>query len=134
MYRHPLANDVSTRWDFDAPVEFGQPVLRDTSAGMIAANGLVLLHQTLQGQSPFMNSAIRILEDTLDFSMATDKAHFEVVDGKLAVHDVQFAAILKHSTANNNSHAPIRYSDHGLIYADYFFLELGNRLLRCSLI
>ena len=39
-------------WDFDAPVPLnaGELPLRDTSAGMIAANGLLLLHQALRGQ------------------------------------------------------------------------------------
>ena len=111
-------------WDFDALIVAGESVLRDTSAGMIAANGLILLHQTLQGHSSYQEATMRIIQDTLEYSLAPDQPHFEVLEGKLVVSGMEFPAILKHSTANNNENARIRYSDHGLIYADYFFLEL----------
>lgn len=111
-------------WDFDAPVVPGEPVLRDTSAGMIAANGLVLLHQILLGTSPYQEAAFRIIDDTILYSLAPDRAELHGTDEAWNVEGVSFPAILKHSTANNNPDANVPYSDHGLIYADYYFLEL----------
>ncbi|KAB5540300.1 glycoside hydrolase family 88 protein [Coniochaeta sp. 2T2.1] len=128
-------------WDFDAPADEdldsnGQP-LRDTSAGMIAANGLLLLHQTLQcmdERSEYLAAALRIAEDTVGYSLDTDDvACFGVEDGKVKVAPGTWDAILRHSTANNNSNALMRYRDLGQVYADYYFLEFGNKLLRMGL-
>lgn len=122
---------LENQWDFDAPLEPGRDVLRDTSAGMIAANALLLLHQALQGNSNYLSTVYRILNDTLLLSMAPDQAKFEIdEDDQIRVRESGWAAILMHSTANNNEHAIVRYSDLGLIYADYYFLELGNQLAR----
>jgi hypothetical protein len=125
-------------WDFDAPIAEGSEALRDTSAGMIAANGLVLLHQILQNNSPYLDAVLRITKDTLDYCLASETAKFEVGnEGKVSVPSAsegQWDGILTHSTANHNEHALHRYSDHGLVYADYYFLELGNKLLRMGLV
>jgi len=132
-------------WDFDAPPHEdvdtnGQP-LRDTSAGMIAANGLLLLHQALQAtdsvrSSEYLAAALRIASDTVGYSVErNDVASFTVDDGgKVLVAPGTWDAILKHSTANNNASALMRYRDLGLVYADYYFLELGNKLLRMGLV
>ncbi|CAK7223940.1 hypothetical protein SCUCBS95973_005349 [Sporothrix curviconia] len=145
-------------WDFDAPVEDvdqqdsnGQP-LRDTSAGMIAANGLLLLHQALSVANGNVNgndggdnkkydgrylaAALRIAHDTLGYSLdREDVAAFTVDSATGAIHVPPGAwdAVLRHSTANNNQYALMRYSDVGLVYADYYFLEFGNQLLRMGL-
>lgn len=111
-------------WDFDAPVQTSEPVLRDTSAGMIAANGLVLLHQVLLRQSPFLDVTLRILQDKIRYCLAPDRAEMHGSDEDWKIEGLTFAAILKHSTVNNNANANVRYSDHGSIYADYYFLEL----------
>jgi len=132
-------------WDFDAPPgedmdANGQP-LRDTSAGMIAANGLLLLHQALQGVksgrgSVYLEAALLIVSDTIAYSVdRTDKASFFVdKGGKARVAPGTWDAILKHSTANNNAYALMRYRDLGLVYADYYFLEFGNKLLRMGFV
>ncbi|KAG0645329.1 Unsaturated glucuronyl hydrolase [Hyphodiscus hymeniophilus] len=122
-------------WDFDAPVPRDTPPLRDTSAGMIAANGLVLLHQILNNNSPYLAAAIQIAKETVDLSLSLDKARFSIGhDGRVAVEKGTFDGILMNATANNNELAVKRYSDHGLVYADYYFLELGNKLLRMGLV
>lgn len=122
------------QWDFGAPLESESFVLRDCSAGMIAANALLLLHQALKGRSPYLSTVYRILKDTVQFSMASDRAKFEVdEEGRILVRESEWDAILMHSTANNNEHAFVRYSDLGLIYADYYFLELGNKLMRMGM-
>lgn len=97
------------------------------------ANGFILLHQALQGQSPFLGVVQRIVKDTLQYSMSADLAHFEVDgNGKCSVGQV-YPAILMHSTANNNKNALSKYSDCGYICAEYYWLELGNKLLRMGL-
>lgn len=120
-------------WDFDAPVE--SPPLRDTSAGMIAANGLVLLHQILNNNSPYLDAALQIAKETIDLSLSSHSATFLVGDdGEVGVAPGTWDGILMNATANNNENAVVRYSDHGLIYADYYFLEFGNKLMRMGLV
>lgn len=143
-------------WDFDAPVgdadqqdSNGQP-LRDTSAGLIAAYGLLLLHQALEREDAesgktgadreydgrYLVAALRIAQDTLGYSLdREDVAAFTVDSATGAIHVPPGAwdAILRHSTANNNQYAVMRYADVGLVYADYYFLEFGNQLLRMGL-
>jgi hypothetical protein len=120
-------------WDFDAPAE--TPPLRDTSAGMIAANGLLLLHQILHNDSPYLTAALRIAKETIDLSLSRDVASFSVGDnGEVGVGPGSWDGILMNATANNNENAVVQYSDHGLVYADYYLLEFGNKLMRMGLI
>lgn len=120
-------------WDFDAPLD--TPPLRDTSAGMIAANGLVLLHQILKNNSPYLEAALRIAKETIDLSLSRDTAGFSIGDdGEVSVGPGSWDGILMNATANNNENAIVRYSNHGLVYADYYFLELGNKLMRMGLV
>lgn len=102
---------------------------------MIAANGLVLLHQIFRGNSPYMDAVMRIIDDTLAYTLAKDTVKFELDEhNKIQTQGGEFDAILMHATANNHEHAVVRYSDHGLVYADYYFLELGNKLLRMGMV
>ena len=81
-----------------------------------------------------MEAVQRIIEDTLNYSLSRDIAHFEVDgDGKCSVGEVAYPAVLMHSTANNNANALFKYSDCALTYSDYYFLELSNKLLRMGL-
>lgn len=135
------------KWDFDAPTAAGEEVLRDTSAGMIAANGMLLIHQFVQmnpelapKKRSYLNTALEIVSQTIKLSLG-DKAAFvrgEMKEAKLSVEDVQIGgrwdAILKNATANYNEDAHKRYWDHGLVYADYYFLEFGNKLARMGLV
>ena len=81
---------------------------------------------------------MRIVADTLEFSLSTEKAQLVTYEPQgndgFKVEDVEagerFDSILKNATANHNSNDHDRYSDHGLVYADYFLLEFGNQLLR----
>ncbi|KAI9148233.1 glucuronyl hydrolase [Paramyrothecium foliicola] len=129
-------------WDFDAPVDPQDP-LRDSSAGIIAANGMLILAQSLRGlgrhalAAHFQDAAIRIADDTVYLSLSDEKARLSQENGHLSVKDVveghSYEAILKKGTANNNENARRRYADHGLVYADYYFVEFGNRLLDMGL-
>jgi hypothetical protein len=140
-------------WDFDAPHEDENEPLRDVSAGVITANGLVLIHQALEAlpweeaqqlsgpDTNFLQVALSIVDEILDMALDRDYASVEsgaTVNGDgasyvpLTVKDSSFEAILRHSTANHNEHAHKPYWDHGLVYADYFLLEFGNKLLRAG--
>jgi len=134
-------------WDFDAPIEDSKP-LRDTSAGLIAVNGMLVLHQVLliapkqEGveQGFFLEKALRILGETVEFSLDKSTARFSKEDenkkGVIEVINEQqenFEGIVRNATANWNPDAHKPYKDHGLVYADYYFLEAGNKLLRMGL-
>lgn len=129
-------------WDWDAPVD-PENQLWDSSAGIIAANGMLVLSQALRsvGQHSlsrhFLNVALKIVRDTIDLSLAPETMRFSSSGGDLRVEDVvpgqRFDGLLKHGTANNNENARRRYADHGLVYADYYFVEFGNRLLNMGL-
>jgi len=129
-------------WDFDAPVDEVKP-LRDSSAGIIAANGMLVLsqHLTSAGQHAlavrYRDAAVMLVKDALAFSLAEEKALLKVVGGKIEVEDAavgrRFDAVLKNATANHNARDHHRYWDHGLVYGDYYLIEFGNRLLRMGL-
>jgi hypothetical protein len=153
-WHHPMV----PMWDFDAPQENLSKPLRDVSAGIITANGLLLIHQALQSLpsdtaeqlysgSNFLDIALQIVSQTLDMSYDRDLASFEapakgVVNGNgvdggsadLKVKETGFECILRNSTTNWNEHAHKKYCDHGLVYADYYLLEFGNKLLRAGLL
>ncbi|KAI8935151.1 hypothetical protein NX059_007744 [Plenodomus lindquistii] len=148
-------------WDFDAPV--GEKVegeiwpLRDVSAGVITANGLFIIHQALQALpldtaariscgTDFLDTALQIVAQTLELSYDLDFASFEVpgvngggggtgsVGEMLEVRESGFEGLLRNSTTNWNPDAHKKYKDHGLVYADYYLLEFGNKLLRAGLL
>jgi hypothetical protein len=130
-------------WDFDAPIEDESNPTRDSSAGVIAANGMLVLSQALAGAGEaelatrFREAAVAIVRDTLDFALAQEKVRFRVDGGELVtenvVEGIRFDALLKYGTANNNTYARKRYANHGLVYGDYYLVEFGNRLLRMGL-
>jgi len=136
-------------WDFEAPIDDDgeDGPTRDSSAGVIAANGMLVLAQALAGtgedalSARFRDAAVTIVRDTLDFALAREKVRFAPVSGGedgLKTEDVEdgcrFDALLKYGTANNNANARKRYANHGLVYGDYYLVEFGNRLLRMGLV
>ncbi|KAI5372597.1 hypothetical protein AA0119_g8421 [Alternaria tenuissima] len=157
-WHHPMV----PCWDFDAPQNDPTEPLRDASAGVITANGLLIIHQSLQSLSStaasrlsansdtnFLDIALQIVSQTLDMSYDSDLAYFEapikaMVNGngvnggatasELKIKETGFECILRNSTTNWNEHAHKKYADHGLVYADYYLLEFGNKLLRAGLL
>jgi len=141
-------------WDFDAPQDDPAEPLRDVSAGVVAANGFLIIHQSLQAlptstasqlsATNFLDTALRIVSETLDMSYDRDLASFEIPtkgmvngngsSGELKIRETGFECILRNSTTNWNEHAHKKYKDHGLVYADYYLLEFGNKLLRAGLL
>ncbi|KAL4811610.1 Six-hairpin glycosidase-like protein [Aspergillus spinulosporus] len=108
-------------WDFDAPVDPSSP-LRDSSAGLIAANGMLVLFQALLsiGQDRlarrFLDAAMEIVRDTVDLCLALERAQLVGEGPNIRVEDstpgCTFESILKNGTANNNQHARRQYSNH----------------------
>ncbi|KAG9002846.1 hypothetical protein FRB94_003529 [Tulasnella sp. JGI-2019a] len=125
-------------WDFDCPrPSDGSLTFRDVSAGMIAASGMLTLHTLLRQidpsapPSPYLSHALKIIRATLKYC-CTPPARFIPSDQMTPSVDLGEGAwdtILNQSTINYNEHARRRWADVGLVYADYYFLEVGNKLL-----
>ncbi|RDL33353.1 Uncharacterized protein BP5553_08792 [Venustampulla echinocandica] len=133
-------------WDFDAPIEEPQGPLRDASAAVIAADGMLILSQALAGcgkhrlSARYLEAAMVIVQDVLDLCLSREKAGLSVSEqGELTVHDLlhgeSFDSVLKHSTVCNNaaSFKRNKAQDHGLVYADYYLLDFGTRLLEMGI-
>lgn len=121
-------------WDFDAPTVDGVLPPRDTSAGLVAANALLLLHQTLQGESPYLDHALRIVRETIDLSLSHDPASLTLSPtGKTVVPAGNWDSVLMNATINNNQYSLNPSNNTGVVYADYYFLQFGNRLLEMAL-
>ncbi|KAM3511652.1 hypothetical protein MY11210_004736 [Beauveria gryllotalpidicola] len=137
-------------WDFDAPpVDEAAGPLRDASAAVIAANGMLLIAQAVRAaggdaalSEKYYGAAVAIVSDTVALCYAGDRVelvgHEEAGAGAVSVvarrapdcASESFECILRCSTANFNQNWTDRYADHGLVYADYYLLEFGNRLLQ----
>ncbi|KAK8103184.1 glycoside hydrolase family 88 protein [Apiospora sp. TS-2023a] len=135
-------------WDFSAPDSHTNEPLRDSSAAVIAAVGMLHIHSSLALARPgrdqenidahgssFLQTALRIVSETLDLCLDRDLASFLSPGAKPSEYDIPvaesgFDAILRQATAHNNPDAFEPNSDHGSVYADYFTLEFGNLLLR----
>jgi len=79
--------------------------------------------------SPYLNGALHLLRSVISMSMAPDAKFVTADDGELMVDmgDGE-ETILRHATINNYEFAPRRWASHGLVYADYYFLLVGNKL------
>lgn len=124
-----LPDDNVPYWDFDAPL----PGPRDTSAALIAAYGMLLLHQAIGSGSMYLDAALKILGGVVSQSMSPQARFVVTSRGDEAVDLVGIETIVMNATINNYEFAPRRWADHGLVYADYYFLLIGNEMLRMGL-
>ncbi|UPL03724.1 hypothetical protein LCI18_014658 [Fusarium solani-melongenae] len=114
----PMESRYVPLWDFDAPINDSESPLRDSSAGSIAANGLLVLSQAMAalGQDDlagrYRRAAIDIVRELLGFAQAPEKAR--LVKGSVNAIEVEdetlrtFDGILKYGTANNNQYSKRR--------------------------
>ncbi|GLI80906.1 hypothetical protein PoHVEF18_009272 [Penicillium ochrochloron] len=155
-----LPADGVPYWDFTAPVTETSP--RDTSAAMVAACGLLLLHKALKGTPDggrYLREAINLVDVTVTKFLNPPTLRFQTTqptskvlvypegcldendsdgfDG-LTVGDQLTSklrdTILDGATINNYEFAPRRWSNHGLVYADYYFILFGNMILDLDLV
>ncbi|KAH6695099.1 unsaturated glucuronyl hydrolase [Plectosphaerella plurivora] len=149
--RELLASKIPP-WDFRAPEEPGKTKPTDTSAGVVAAYGMLLIHEALLGLG--REDARNWLDEALDIVRAIGMKHtngpgtyrkkqrsVQTVEHGEVVTDVglevdmgdECETILNGATINNYEFAPRRWANHGLVYADYYFLLFGNKLLEMGL-
>ncbi|KAI9039692.1 glycoside hydrolase family 88 protein [Aspergillus affinis] len=155
-----LPEDGVPYWDFMAPVTDESP--RDTSAAIIAACGMLVLFKSLRDTSEgeyYLREALGIVDaavgrflnpPTLMFQMGRAPTQYEVYpegciaqgasDGFDVLSYVDQSGsrtrdtILDGATINNYEFAPRRWANHGLVYADYYFLLFGNMLQELGLV
>ncbi|CAK7198460.1 hypothetical protein SEUCBS139899_001121 [Sporothrix eucalyptigena] len=145
-------------WDFDAARLSGDPNQPpDTSAALVAAYGMLLLHEAdpapEDGQD-YLAAALRIVSlvcrvyvcppaqfvlrheplHTVETGSDTHAAASSLrMVPRLEVDAGGVPAIVCGATINNFEHAPRRWANHSLVYADYYFLLVGNKLLDMKL-
>ncbi|KAJ5708156.1 hypothetical protein N7488_007957 [Penicillium malachiteum] len=155
-----LPADSVPYWDFRVSVTASSP--RDTSAAMIAACGMHLIYKALKNTPEadhYLSKAISLFDATVTKFLNPPTFRFESTrhpsqvavfqDGEidekdgdgfdiLSIVDVSDSksrdTILDGATINNFEFAPRRWSNHGLVYADYYFLRFGNMLLEVGLV
>ncbi|KAJ6137263.1 hypothetical protein N7471_003749 [Penicillium samsonianum] len=156
-----LPADGVPYWDFNAPVTEACP--RDTSAAMIAACGMLLIYKELMGSQEadhYLCQSVKLVNNVVDKFLGRETIRFEAkplvsqvsvypndciheqtgdgFDILQVVHDNSTTSkasqtILGGATINNYEFAPRRWSNHGLVYADYYFLLYGNMILEMGL-
>ncbi|GAP88559.1 putative glycoside hydrolase family 88 protein [Rosellinia necatrix] len=128
-------------WDFDAAQDHGhetQPT--DTSAAMIAAYGLLLIHKAffaMGRESRYLDAALHLIESTCRLHVNGFASSGQEEQSRSAgPEDISCSSgvavgdtILNGATINNHKFAPRRWANHGLVYADYYFMVVGNLLL-----
>ncbi|WYZ39148.1 hypothetical protein EsH8_III_001062 [Colletotrichum jinshuiense] len=131
-------------WDFAAPRDGLQPP--DVSAAMISAYGMLLIHEALEAlrkPTAYLKHALALIRATcnshingggkyLKSQRSIDTVEHGTVDEQIGWEvdmENESETILNGATINNYEFAPRKWADHGLVYADYFFLLVGNKLL-----
>lgn len=149
-YISHLPGDGLPFWDFDAPYT-PNVTPRDKSSATIAASGLLILQEHLNGSGKecdrhnYTDAAVRLLNSAVNLALAGETSFGDfnasnVNDTLGAITQISkpvntsvstgFESILMHGTANNNPHAGVGTSyDTGLVYGDCYLIEAGNRLL-----
>jgi hypothetical protein len=132
----------------------------DTSAAMIASYGFLLIFEALKLRQSvhaqkYLDAALRItgavckkyLTPPAKFVPRNDGATVrsivdtpdhgaeeqDVAVAGFDVDDGSCEAILDGATINNYEFAPRRWANHSLVYADYYFMLVGNKLLEMGI-
>lgn len=132
----------------------------DTSAAMIASYGFLLIYEALKLKQAsraqkYLDAALRLtsavckrcLTPRAKFVPRTDGATVRsIVDTPdhgaeeqdlevigFDVDDGGCEAVLDGATINNYEFAPRRWANHSLVYADYYFMMVGNQLLEMGI-
>lgn len=140
-----LPDDGLPFWDFDAVYEPGVTP-RDSSAAAVAASGLVLLQEQLDGcggyegdvKHDYRQAAMDLLAASEALALAGEVT-FRDLPPLGASTDLSTPAntpvsggvdaILLHGTSNNNPKVEQRNFDTGLSYGDFYLIEAVNRLV-----
>ncbi|CUM49803.1 unnamed protein product [Debaryomyces tyrocola] len=125
-YLSQLPEDGVPPWDFHAP----DKQIRDVSSGMAAAFGMLKIYECIKDEE-ILNSALKLVRDCIN--LAYNKKDILKDDGTVELGSTD--TILAKSTMINNPAVvdEWRIFDHGLVYADYYFLMIGNKLLELGL-
>lgn len=119
-----LPEDGVPAWDFDAP----DKNIRDVSAAMAAALGIIRIYE-IEKDEEYLKLGLKLVRDCIKLSYNGD-AKFSK-DGTVDLGATE--TILNNSTYIHNPACSIDICDHGLVYADYYFLVIGNKLLQLGL-
>lgn len=132
----------------------------DTSAAMIASYGFLLIYEALKLRrsahaQKYLDAALRITSAVCKGYLTTRAKFVPRADGatvrsivdtpdhgaeeqdvEVVGFDVDVGgceAILDGATINNYEYAPRRWANHSLVYADYYFMLVGNKLLEMGI-
>ncbi|KAH9934963.1 d-4,5 unsaturated-glucuronyl hydrolase-like protein [Fomitopsis serialis] len=113
-----LPDDGVVPWDFNAPLTPPRPA--DSSAAMVAANGLILLAQqeaslipsNTTGYSYYIEAAVELLRANIELAWRPS-----------------WQSLLANGTVNNPEHNNLT----GIVYGDYYFVKAGNELLNMNI-
>ncbi|GAB5592776.1 hypothetical protein Unana1_07676 [Umbelopsis nana] len=114
-------------WDFDAP---DHDAVKDVSAAMTAAEGMIKIYNYTHNEK-YLQYGLQLLDSCIEHCWGGDATF--AADGTVSFAGAT-ESILTHSTQNHYRFATHDYYNHGLVYADYYFLEIGNLLLDMGLI
>ena len=101
------------RWDFDDP---RPDIVRDESAAMVACAGILELYE-LTGNQQLLQAVVEMTRYAISSARSPPDSD----------------TILRGATVNNNPDNPNPDFETGLVYADYYFLQIGNKLLDLEL-
>jgi glycine/D-amino acid oxidase-like deaminating enzyme len=93
--------------------------------GYFTAGAYRVAHKGLPDILPLVSNVPAELAARVDLQAYSE----EEFERDLGGHDT----ILLHAAINNYEFAPRRWADHGLVYADYYFILFGNKLLEMGL-
>lgn len=101
------------RWDFDDP---RPQIVRDESAAMVACAGMLELYE-LTGDKDLLPAVAEMMEYAVKGARSPKGSD----------------TILRGATVNNNPDNTNPNFETGLVYADYYFLQVGNKLMKLGL-